>query len=50
MEEFFNIAENNIKKITKNIQFHPFGHLGDGNIHFNMILPKMTFLVNHTLK
>ena len=23
-----------------NIRFHPFGHIGDGNIHFNMIIPK----------
>ena len=40
MEEFFNVAEDNIKKIVPNIQFHPFGHIGDGNIHFNMIVPQ----------
>ena len=40
MEEFFNVAEDNIKKILPNIQFHPFGHIGDGNIHFNMIVPQ----------
>ena len=42
MEEFFNIAEDNIKKILPNIQLHPFGHLGDGNIHFNMIIPEVS--------
>ena len=40
MEKFFDVAEYNIKKITPNIQFHPFGHIGDGNIHFNMIVPQ----------
>ena len=28
-------------KMLPNIQFHPFGHIGDGNIHFNMIIPEM---------
>ena len=41
MEEFFKVAKNNIKKIIPSVQFYPFGHIGDGNIHFNMILPKM---------
>ena len=41
IQEFFSVSENNIKKMIPNIQFHPFGHLGDGNIHFNMILPQM---------
>ena len=41
IQEFFTVSENNIKKMIPNIQFHPFGHLGDGNIHFNMILPQM---------
>ena len=41
MEEFFIVAQNNIKKINPNIEFHPFGHIGDGNIHFNMIIPEM---------
>ena len=40
MEEFFVVAQNNITKMLPNIQFHPFGHIGDGNIHFNMIVPK----------
>ena len=40
MEEFFIVAEDNVKKILPNIQFHPFGHIGDGNIHFNMIIPQ----------
>ena len=33
-------VQNNIKKMMPTIQFHPFGHIGDGNIHFNMILPE----------
>jgi len=41
IQEFFTVSEKNIKKMIPNIQFHPFGHLGDGNIHFNMILPQM---------
>ena len=40
MEEFFVIAQKNIKKMQPNIRFHPFGHIGDGNIHFNMIIPQ----------
>jgi FAD/FMN-containing dehydrogenase len=40
MEEFFHVAEDNIKRILPNIQLHPFGHIGDGNIHFNMIVPQ----------
>mgnify|MGYP001246810055 CR=1 FL=1 len=39
IEEFFTVAQNYIKKIIPNVQFHPFGHIGDGNIHFNMIIP-----------
>ena len=41
MEEFFSVAQNNILKMLPNTQFHPFGHIGDGNIHFNMIIPQM---------
>ena len=41
MEEFFTVAQNNIMKMMPNIQFHPFGHIGDGNIHFNMIIPEV---------
>jgi FAD/FMN-containing dehydrogenase len=40
MEDFFNVTEKNIKKMNSKIKFHPFGHIGDGNIHYNMILPK----------
>ncbi len=40
MIDFFNIAEKNIKKMNSKIKLHPFGHIGDGNIHYNMILPK----------
>ncbi|MDC3270036.1 FAD-binding oxidoreductase [Alphaproteobacteria bacterium] len=39
MEEFFHTAEKEIKKINSKIKLHPFGHIGDGNIHYNMILP-----------
>ena len=39
MVDFFNIAEKNIKKMNSKIKLHPFGHIGDGNIHYNMILP-----------
>ena len=39
MDSFFNIAEKNIKKMNSKIKLHPFGHIGDGNIHYNMILP-----------
>jgi FAD/FMN-containing dehydrogenase len=41
MEEFFIVAQNNIMKMMPTIQFHPFGHIGDGNIHFNMIVPEL---------
>ena len=40
MEDFFNVAEKNINKINSKIKLHPFGHIGDGNIHYNMIVPK----------
>ena len=40
IDEFFKVAKDNIKKIVPNIQFHPFGHIGDGNIHFNIIIPQ----------
>ena len=29
------------KKINSKIILHPFGHIGDGNIHYNMILPSI---------
>ena len=41
ISNFFSTAQKNLKKKYSNIQFHPFGHLGDGNIHFNMILNKI---------
>ena len=39
-EDFFNVAEKNINNINSEIKLHPFGHIGDGNIHYNMIVPK----------
>ena len=40
MEDFFNVAEKNINKMNSEIKLHTFGHIGDGNIHYNMIVPK----------
>ena len=40
MSEFIEKTSKEIKKIDSNIRIYPFGHLGDGNIHFNMIIPK----------
>ena len=37
---FFNKASNEIEKIIPGTRIYSFGHLGDGNIHFNMIEPK----------
>ena len=39
MEKFFDTAEKKIKKINSKIIFHPFGHLGDGNIHYYKFIP-----------
>ena len=39
MEKFFDTAKKEIKKINSKIILHPFGHIGDGNIHYNMIFP-----------
>ncbi len=39
MKKFFETAEKEIKKINSKIILHPFGHIGDGNIHYNMIFP-----------
>lgn len=36
---FLDNAEKDLKKIVKNIKFHIFGHLGDSNLHFNLIAP-----------
>ena len=38
MDIFFKTAEKEIKKMSSKIKIHPFGHIGDGNIHYNMIL------------
>ena len=38
MDSFFKTAEKEIKKMSSKIKIHPFGHIGDGNIHYNMIL------------
>jgi len=37
---FFNKASKEIEKIIPGTRIYSFGHLGDGNIHFNMIEPK----------
>ena len=37
---FLNKASNEIEKIIPGTRIYFFGHLGDGNIHFNMIEPK----------
>ena len=37
---FVNRASNEIEKIIPGTRIYSFGHLGDGNIHFNMIEPK----------
>jgi FAD/FMN-containing dehydrogenase len=39
MDLFFQEAKKELKKILPNIKFHTFGHLGDSNIHFNLIEP-----------
>jgi len=36
---FLENAEKDLKKIIENIKFHIFGHLGDSNLHFNLIAP-----------
>jgi len=37
---FYNQASREIEKIIPGTRIYSFGHLGDGNIHFNMIEPK----------
>jgi FAD/FMN-containing dehydrogenase len=39
MNLFFQESKKELKKILPNIKFHTFGHLGDSNIHFNLIEP-----------
>lgn len=38
---FFKTAASRLNKIPIEIKLHPFGHLGDNNIHFNMVLPNI---------
>ena len=38
---FFKTATNHLNKKPMEINLHPFGHLGDNNIHFNMVLPNI---------
>ena len=39
IDSFFKTAASHLNKIPIEIKLHPFGHLGDNNIHFNMVLP-----------
>ena len=39
LDEFFVKGKNEIDDILKGIKFHTFGHLGDCNIHYNLIEP-----------
>jgi FAD/FMN-containing dehydrogenase len=39
MENFLLKSKKKIEKLVPNIKFHIFGHLGDSNIHFNLIEP-----------
>ena len=41
MDIFFKTAASHLNKIPMEIKLHPFGHLGDNNIHFNMVLPNI---------
>ena len=41
MDIFFSTAASHLSKIPMEIKLHPFGHLGDNNIHFNMVLPNI---------
>ena len=43
LEKFINMASKKIENLVPGTRIYPFGHLGDGNIHFNMIEP-----VNYT--
>ena len=37
--KFIDVATNKINKVVYGTQIYSFGHLGDGNIHFNLIEP-----------
>jgi FAD/FMN-containing dehydrogenase len=37
--EFFKIAEEAVMKIIPDAQINAFGHAGDGNVHYNVIVP-----------
>ena len=39
LEDFLIISKKKINVLVPNIKFHIFGHLGDSNIHFNLIEP-----------
>ena len=39
IEHFIKIATQNCHQILKDVRVNPFGHLGDGNIHFNLSPP-----------
>ena len=39
LDQFFAKGKNEIDNILKGIKFHTFGHLGDCNIHYNLIEP-----------
>ena len=41
IDVFFKTAASHLNKIPMEIKLHPFGHLGDNNIHFNMVLPNI---------
>ena len=45
---FFKTAASHLSKIPLEIKLHPFGHLGDNNIHFNMVLPKIKDLKTYS--
>ena len=38
LKNFFNDCEKDLNKKIKDIIVYPFGHLGDGNIHYNVII------------
>ena len=38
--DFIEMAEGKIKSLSMQLQINCFGHIGDGNIHFNVFPPK----------